>query len=138
MPELPFFRRGNEGEAIMKLRIKGNSLRIRLTKSEVSKLAEIGYLEETTVFPNGLLVYTLQKSNETSVLFASFENNTIKMFVPNDFVKEWPGNNVVGIDSKMQLPNNELLYLLLEKDFVCLDETTEDQSDHFENPNKAC
>ena len=138
MLDLPLFWRGNEGEANMKLRIKGNSLRVRLTKSEVSKLAEIGYLEETTVFPNGILVYALQKSNETTELSASFENNTIKMFVPNDFVKEWPENNVVGIDSTMHLPNSEVLYLLLEKDFVCLDETTEDQSDHFENPNKAC
>jgi hypothetical protein len=28
------------------------------------------------------------------------------------------------------------LYLLVEKDFVCLDETSEDQSDNYENPNK--
>jgi len=27
---------------------------------------------------------------------------------------------------------------LLEKDFVCLDHTTEDQSDNYENPNTTC
>jgi len=27
---------------------------------------------------------------------------------------------------------------LVEKDFICLDETTEDQSDNYENPNKTC
>ncbi len=138
MPDLPLFRRGNEGEAIMKLRIKGNSLRIRLTKSEVSKLAEIGSLEEKTTFANNHFVYALQRSNDVAELSATFENNTIKMFVPKTFVDDWPRNNVVGIDSTMHLPNSEVLYLLLEKDFVCLDETTEDQSDHFENPNKSC
>jgi len=30
------------------------------------------------------------------------------------------------------------LHLLLEKDFVCLDNTAEDQSDNYPNPNKAC
>ncbi len=111
---------------------------MRLTKSEVSRLAEIGYLEEKTTFPQSQLVYTLQRSNDVAELSATFVNNTITMFVPKAFVDDWPLNNVVGIDSKMQLPNNEVLYLLLEKDFVCLDETTEDQSDHFENPNKSC
>ena len=28
--------------------------------------------------------------------------------------------------------------LLIEKDFVCLDHTLEDQSDNYANPNKVC
>ncbi len=37
----------------MKLRIKANSLRIRLTKTEVNRIAsEDGYLEEQTSFGN--------------------------------------------------------------------------------------
>jgi len=38
----------------------------------------------------------------------------------------------------MRVSETETLYLLLEKDFVCLDETHEDQADNFENPNKTC
>ena len=34
----------------MKLRIKGNSLRLRLSKTEVEKLAVAKYLEERTLF----------------------------------------------------------------------------------------
>jgi len=30
------------------------------------------------------------------------------------------------------------LKLLLEKDFVCLDDTDEDQSDQYDNPNAKC
>jgi hypothetical protein len=32
------------------------------------------------------------------------------------------------------MENGKELFLLLEKDFVCLDETIEDQSDNYPNP----
>jgi hypothetical protein len=38
----------------------------------------------------------------------------------------------------MPLGNGQSLKLLLEKDFVCLDHTDEDQSDNYPNPNKTC
>jgi hypothetical protein len=121
----------------MKLRIKGNALRIRLTKTEVSKLAETGYLEEQTSFPNDQFIYALQRT-DAATLSATFESNKITMFVPASFTQDWPANNIVGLDTKMPLPGDESLYLLIEKDFVCLDHTTEDQSDNYENPNKTC
>ena len=122
----------------MKLRIKGNSLRIRLIKTEVNKLAETGYLEEQTIFPNNRFVYALQSVADAPELFATFLNNKITIFIPEVFIKTWPENNVVGLETKMPLSDTESLYLLIEKDFVCLDGTSEDQSDNYENPNKTC
>lgn len=122
----------------MKIRIKGNSVRIRLTKSEVSKLAETGSLIEQTKFLTNSFIYSLQSSEDANELSATIEDNKITMLVPASFVKKWPQNDVVGIDANMPVQENETLYLLLEKDFVCLDETNEDQSDNFENPNKTC
>lgn len=122
----------------MKLRIKGNSLRIRLTKSEVSTLSNTGYLEEQTVFPGNNFMYALQSVDDAGQLSATYNNNKMTMLVPASFVKDWPENEIVSIHANMPLANNQSLYLLLEKDFVCLDETTEDQSDNFENPNKTC
>ena len=121
----------------MKLRIKGNSLRIRLTKTEVSKLAQTGYLEEQTSFSNNLFIYAVQKTDAAD-LSATFENNKITIFVPASFIEDWVGNNIVGLDTKMPISQTEFLYLLIEKDFVCLDETSEDQSDNYNNPNKNC
>jgi hypothetical protein len=122
----------------MKLRIKSNSIRIRLTKTEVSTLASAGYLEDETLFANNKLVYALQKVEAGNELWAAFEGNKITLFVPSILIKDWPENNVVGFEANMPVAENKTLYLLLEKDFVCLDHTTEDQSDHYENPNKAC
>ena len=121
----------------MKLRIKGNSLRIRLTKTEVSKLAQTGYLEEQTSFSNNLFIYAVQKTDAAD-LSATFENNKITIFVPASFIEDWVGNSIVGLDTKMPISQTESLYLLIEKDFVCLDETNEDQSDNYNNPNKNC
>lgn len=45
---------------------------------------------------------------------------------------------MVGFNNKMPLDNGEHLFLLVEKDFVCLDNTFEDQSDNFPNPNAVC
>jgi hypothetical protein len=122
----------------MKLRIKGNSLRIRLTKSEVSTFASNGYLEEETQFGNNKFVYSLQRIDKGDTLTATLEENKIIMFVPFSLTENWPVNNIVGFDSHMPIADNKSLYLLLEKDFICLDERTEDQSDNYENPNKSC
>jgi hypothetical protein len=122
----------------MKIRIKGNSVRYRLTKSDVSKLAATGYLEEYTSFGASSLTYALERKENIRQLEADFRDNKISLFVPASFLADWPLNDVIGTDTKFALPGNGSLYLLLEKDFVCLDETQEDQSDNYENPNKTC
>jgi hypothetical protein len=122
----------------MKLRIKGSSLRIRLTRSEVDRLAEMGYLEEQTLFAGNKFVYALQSVDNGHELSATLDINKITMFVPGELIKDWPENNVVGFSSDLPVSENDTLYLLLEKDFVCIDETMEDQADNYINPNKNC
>ena len=122
----------------MKIRIKGNSIRIRLTKPEVGQLAETGRIEEQTMFANNRLVYSLQSTDSVSELSAAYHADTITMFVPTQLIQGWQLNDVVGFSANMAINENDNLYLLLEKDFVCLDETSEDQSNNYENPNKTC
>lgn len=127
-----------EKDIFMTLRIKGNSIRIRLTKTEVSRLVATGYLEEHTAFVGNKLVYALLSVDSGKELSATFENNKLSMFVPYELIKGWPENNIVGFNSNMPVSQEETLYLLLEKDFACLDEKMEDQTDHYDNPNKSC
>ncbi len=122
----------------MKIRIKGNSVRLRLSKSEVAKLDNIGYLEEQTSFGDNKFEYALQRTNEGDDLTAKFDAGKISIFIPAKFVKDWPANDTIGFESRMPLTGTDSLYILVEKDFICLDETTEDQSDNYENPNKTC
>ena len=113
----------------MKLRIKGNSLRIRLTKTEVNIIANTGYLEEETLFSNNKFMYALQRVDEGNELSAALEENKMIIFVPSSLTKEWPTNNIIGFNAEMPVADNKTLFLLIEKDFVCLDETTVDQSE---------
>jgi len=115
----------------MKIRIKGNSLRYRLTKKDVELFAQHGYLEETIDFGNQALVYALQQ-NKFNNLSAIFENNKITLFMPQQMAREWATTNKVGFE---YTHNN--MYLLVEKDFQCLDNVAEDQSDNYPNPLAA-
>lgn len=117
----------------MKIRIKGNSVRIRLTKSEVETFGTNGFIEEHTEFGASQLTYAL-KQNEQPAMSASFENNKVTLLMPATWAEEWLATERVGYENNMQLPNGKELYLLVEKDFVCLDNTTEDQSDNYPNP----
>lgn len=120
----------------MKIRIYGNSVRFRLSKSEVGKLEEQGYLGETTDFGPTQLGYAVEKS-AGNALQARFEDNKITLEVPEKLLTGWAANNTVGFEGNMPLGNGSTLYMLIEKDFKCLDNTTEDQSDNYDNP-KTC
>ncbi|MCD8741233.1 hypothetical protein LT679_11525 [Mucilaginibacter roseus] len=112
----------------MKIRIKGNSLRYRLTRSEVERFGCEGYLENVTDFGATRLVYAL-KISAADELWASFENNKITLFMPASMRAEWINTDKVGFENRT--PD---FYLLVEKDFQCLDNTEEDQSDNYPNP----
>lgn len=122
----------------MKIRIKGNSIRLRLTKTEVEKLPYTKIIEEHTTFTDSRFVYAIQSIKGINKLSSIFLDGKLTVFIPEEFVREWNGNDVVGIDARVRINDKEELYILVEKDFKCMEETTEDQSDNFENPNLAC
>jgi hypothetical protein len=112
----------------MKIRIKGNSLRYRLTKTDVDRFCKVGYLEERTSFLSNELIYALKLCKDEA-LSVDFANNTITLYMPQKFAKGWAETEVVGFEN-----NNSDVYLLIEKDFKCLDNVAEDQSDNYPNP----
>jgi len=121
----------------MKLRIKGNSVRLRLTKSDVEKLCTAAYLEDKTSFGETFFTYSIE-SRDCKELTAEFKNNKMTVYIPSSFTNGWNNNETVGFENNISLNNGEQLHILIEKDFKCLDETTEDQSDNFENPHITC
>lgn len=123
----------------MKIRIKGNFVRYRLTQTEVKTLAETGHLAEETCFGAGQKFgYELAAKEGISGLQANFDNGKITMFVPADAAQNWFAEERVGFENEVEVASGVSLKLLLEKDFVCLDDTEEDQSDNYPNPNEVC
>jgi len=122
----------------MKIRIKSNTVRYRLSKTEVAALAEKGMLEERTEFISGTLVYAIRQA-KAETLSADLNQNSITLHVPEKALQQWANSGQVGMDFHMPLPNGNTLYLLLEKDFKCIDmDVKEDQADYFDNPQKTC
>jgi len=118
----------------MKIRIKGNSIRFRLTQSEVKQLSEKGSVKETTEFGSNTFHYQVELTTSVKNLEASYSNDEIVMMVPEDDGRNWFHNNTVGFEHQMGLPKGKKLHLLLEKDFTCLENRAEDQSDNYPNP----
>ncbi|OJW85225.1 MAG: hypothetical protein BGO69_06295 [Bacteroidetes bacterium 46-16] len=123
----------------MKIRIKGDSLRMRLSRSEVDKFGKDGYIEEITHFGKNTFRYALESRKELDQLAAAFADNRITLLVPDAIREEWVHTDVVGYNNNMDIGEGKKLYLLLEKDFKCIDaEVLEDQSDNYENPLASC
>ncbi|MEO5685629.1 MAG: hypothetical protein ABIQ88_23480 [Chitinophagaceae bacterium] len=117
----------------MKIRIKGNALRYRLTRSDIDLLEAKGIVHEQSNFGTALLQYEL-RSTDVDQLSASFINNCITIRFPAAWIAEWLRTDKVGYEHRMELEGGGTLHLLVEKDFTCLDKVNEDQSDHYPNP----
>lgn len=117
----------------MKIRIKGNTIRFRLTKTEVDRLCKEGYIEEITDFGDYTFCYAVLKKAIPN-MEATFSENKLTLAISEDKAANWDTNQLVGFEDVMPVDNNKTLQLLLEKDFVCLDERLEDQSDNYPNP----
>ena len=124
----------------MKLRIQGNSVRLRLSQSEVAKFQEAGKVSDSISFGGVSLAYALERT-DGSEMSAEFEGNCIRVFVSFAQSDNWATKaEEVGMEHfQRHAANQEALRILVEKDFKCLaDRPEEDESDNFPNPNLSC
>ena len=114
----------------MKIRIKNNSLRLRLTQSEVSNLVEEKELWDFCDLIGGGLKYGIVCA-EIDSMKASISDSTIEVRLSNNLVTDWDKNNKIGFNSTM----DNGTFILIEKDFKCLvDREDEDESNMYPNP----
>jgi hypothetical protein len=105
----------------MKIRIKGNSIRLRLNKSEVEAFARSGSIVERTAFGLGQsLTYTLRASHESRATSARYRNNAVTVYVPLNDARAWTAGGEVGLSAEQPADDGEVLSILIEKDFQCL------------------
>lgn len=113
----------------MKLRFHGNSVRLRLSQSEVARLAETGKVEETITFPlDRKLSYSIECGIGGAVA-ATLDGSNIRVLLPADLSKAWIESDQTGIEG-----GTESLRVLVEKDFQCLHHGSKEDADAFPNP----
>ncbi len=122
----------------MKLRLQGNSLRLRISKSELTKFVETGHLQETVYFgpeQGSELTYILSRYGNESVLDIEASAGQVRVLVPAEVARTWADSEQVGINGDVDLGARGKLSILVEKDFACIDRSAEENADTFPNPH---
>lgn len=121
----------------MKLRIKDNSIRLRLTRGEVDAVREQGIIRSKTEFPGGReFRYCIECSPASVSPAAFFSDNEITVRLPETMVLAWATTEQVSMLGEQVLDDGAKLEILVEKDFVCLVlRDGEDESDMFPHPD---
>ena len=111
----------------MKVRLFEQSIRVRLSQSEVAKLAATGQLSETLSFAGGgTLEYAIESG---PALEASLQGSKLAITLPADRALRWATDSEVaisGVSGGVQIS--------VEKDFQCLHGPESENPDAFPNP----
>jgi len=120
----------------VKLRIRDNSVRLRLTRGEVETLRQEGIVSARTGFPGGRdFQYVLESSPASVSLGAFLSDNVLTVRLPETTVLAWAATDQVSIEGEQLLNDGDKTTILVEKDFVCLaPREGEDESDMFPHP----
>ena len=123
----------------MKIRIKGNSIRLRLTKTDVADLKEKGMVKEETVFNfEAVFSYALFVDADSEEIHAKFKDNCVTVFLPEKEAAILTDTEEITVKNSQYNGSADGLFILIEKDLQCLDDTSEDQSDMYENTKTTC
>ena len=123
----------------MKLRIKGNSLRLRISPSEMSRLLETGRIEETIHFvpdPNARLTYALEHNADAKSMCVRYRPQELTVVISSGDMRQWASGPDVGLYGETSTSTGTL-QLAIEKDFACLDKSDVENADTFPNPNQG-
>lgn len=126
----------NTGRRVpMKIRIRDNSIRLRLTQNEVLQAKEQGLVEAYTQFAEGLswkyrlVTFTEEKPK------AALTPEGITVYLPKSEVTVWADTAQVGIRGEQDNGSEKTLKILVEKDFKCLKpRNPEEDADTFPHP----
>ncbi len=117
----------------MKLRLQGNSVRLRLTRPEVERLCQTGLVEESANFGgSGTLTYRLRTVSHSDAVHAVLQDGAIAISIGKNAAGAWAGSDEVGIYAQA----GDLL-ISIEKDFRCLTRPLDDQErDAYPHPGE--
>ena len=123
----------------MKIRILGNTIRLRLKVYEVEALRDQGLIEEVLAFgpsESNQLRFRIRTGEEAFAI--EQQGTSITIIVPRSVAQAWTGTDLVGFDQTISTSMEREVYVLIEKDFACLDGEREDEPGSYPNPIEGC
>jgi hypothetical protein len=127
----------------MKLRIQGDSLRLRVSRTELARLQAGGRVEETVHFGaarDARLTYALEVAPQASPVRVRYQSQEVTVLLSEDQARSWAKESAVGVYATVAIGSEISLEVIVEKDFACLDRSDVENSDTFANPHagKVC
>ena len=119
----------------MKLRIKGDTLRLRVSRSELERLLDGGHVQETTHFgaaKEANLTYALEIAPQTDPVRVTYECQKVTVSLSDRQARQWADPAEIGVYTAIAITPDTSLEVIIEKDFACLDRGGEE--DTFDNP----
>ena len=117
----------------MKLRIRGNSIRLRLTRSEVEQIGRGEAVTETTRLGAGVDFSYSLRASEASALEVSLSGTALVISAPSASLADWASSEAVALDC---VSGGETATIMVEKDFACLTPRDEDD-DTYPHPDEG-
>ncbi|MEO0574015.1 MAG: hypothetical protein AAF004_01040 [Pseudomonadota bacterium] len=118
----------------MKLRVLNNTLRFRLSQSEVVRFIAGQRIQSSVVFPgSGVLHYSIVANVDNAPATALFDQDGIAIVMPGEAVATFADDDVITIDASIGSDDRSLV-IKIEKDFQCLVPRGEDESDLYVHP----
>ena len=109
----------------MKLRIEDDTLRLRLSESEVRDFAQKGRVAAVIRFgtgPQQQMTYALERTSEASAaatVQVRFDATGLTVLVPNAVATTWANTEQNGFSENLSLAEAQHLRVLVEKDLDC-------------------
>jgi hypothetical protein len=124
----------------VKLRIKGNSLRLRVSRSELAQFLAGYRVEETihlTPSTEARLTYALESTSSATEVGVRYVPQEITVLLPEALMQAWSEESEIGVYASIDIGNAKTLEVSIEKDFACLNGSDEENLDSFANPQAA-
>jgi hypothetical protein len=101
----------------MKLRLDNKSVRFRLSKEEILKLQNEGFVEEKLSFnEDNYFSYVIEVLDDIEECELNFNEDGLQIGIPLDVSEKWINSNQVGIKETFDTEDGELITLFVEED----------------------
>ena len=100
----------------MKLRIRGNSIRLGISKTELAKLAETGKADDTVRFSSEQSLHYAIEVRPTGAVTATFGGDSILVTLPKARLDLWLRRDDVSVEGSQPIGGGKVLQIVLEKD----------------------
>jgi hypothetical protein len=100
----------------MKLWIRGNSLRLRVSRTELARIADTGRAEDTVRFSSEQGLRYGIEVRPTGAVTAAFSADAILVNLPKPRLDLWLRPGEVSVEGSQPIGGGKVLQIVLEKD----------------------